>query len=482
VKLKKLILDTPLRWVSEPQDLVVTGLSDHSSTTLPGEMFFVQASHPKYAEEAVRCGARVVVSDAPLAVPLPGVAQLVSADLQYIKVLLAQRFYEDPSHRLFLCGVTGTNGKTTTTFFIKHLLESQGIITGVIGTLAYVIGSTRLPATLTTPDVLTNYKLLHQMCLAGCQAAAMEVSSHALMQGRVQGLHFDAGVFTNLTQDHLDFHGTMEAYAEAKQKLFLALSPESYAVVNEESAYTPKVLQGSPAKIFSYGLSPDADLCAQQPTFTPQGTHFQLRYRDEKIPCFLPLVGAHNLFNALAAMEVCLLQGMSLKDVSTACATFRGVPGRLEAIPNKLGVHIYVDYAHTPDALEQVCRSLRATTPGRLLVVFGAGGNRDKEKRPKMGAVVDRFAHFAYITADNPRHEDPFHICQEVARGFQSRHYLVEVDRRLAITQAIKMSQEGDIILIAGKGHEAVQVFAHQTVPFDDRLVVQDILSGVRCL
>lgn len=273
----------------------------------------------------------------------------------------------------------------------------------------------------------------------------------------------------------------MEEYAQAKRLLFLQLQSQSVAIVNEEAPESTTLLQGSVAKVMSYGFSPDADVCAQQLRLTPKGSYFQVSYLGNTAPCFFPMVGKHNVLNALAAMSFCLSQGMPLEALADACAQFKGVPGRVEPVVNRLGLNIYVDFAHTPDALQRVCETLRAASSGKLFVVFGAGGDRDKDKRPKMGAVVDRYAHFACITSDNPRSEDPFSICQQIAAGFHSKHYLVEIDRRHAIKQAVKMAKEGDTVLIAGKGHESSQIFAHQTYPFDDHEVVLQILEEVGC-
>lgn len=364
---------------------------------------------------------------------------------------------------------------------IKHLLDKLGGRTGLIGTIEYIIGDFHFEADLTTPDVITNQKLLGEMVKQKCDAAVLEVSSHGLEQHRVDSIAFDAAIFTNLSQDHLDYHKSLEAYAAAKAKLFSMLGEEQIAIINESSSWSATMLENCPARVLSYGMTPDADVHAHEIKVCHDHTEFCVTYKNETALFSWAIVGRFNVLNALAAITLSLSRGANLRELPQHLVSFPQVPGRLERVENGLGLHIYIDFAHTPDALDNVLQTLREFNKRKIFVVFGAGGDRDKEKRPLMGAAVDRSASFGFITSDNPRTEDPFTICEQVAQGFESKHFLIETDRRQAIEMAIKMGEPDDIILIAGKGHEIYQTLSHQTIPFDDRQVVHEIISEVRC-
>nr|MDQ3314120.1 UDP-N-acetylmuramoyl-L-alanyl-D-glutamate--2,6-diaminopimelate ligase [Verrucomicrobiota bacterium] len=397
---------------------------------------------------------------------------------------LAATFYERPTRRLKLAAVTGTNGKTTTTFLIKHICEKAGIRCGLIGTVRYEIGERVLPALRTTPESLEVQQLLAQMVNAGCKAAAMEVSSHALTQERTRGLEWDVAVFTNLTQDHLDFHGTMERYFESKLKLFSDLSKQQVkknpvAVVNIDDRHGERLLDHLEKSfpVVTYGLGARADFRASN--YRPEfgATSYQLDARGKSYLVRVPLIGRFNVANSLAALAATSSLGLGLREAILSLAKSPQVPGRLEAVPAKRQFQVFVDYAHTPDALLNVLKTLRELSPRRVIVVFGCGGDRDRQKRPLMAAAAEQNADFSIITSDNPRKEDPDAIIAEVAMGFRSTRYEKITDRAQAIARAITLAQPRDIVLIAGKGHETYQEFADNTVPFDDIQVARRALE-----
>jgi UDP-N-acetylmuramoyl-L-alanyl-D-glutamate--2,6-diaminopimelate ligase len=384
-----------------------------------------------------------------------------------------------------MAAVTGTNGKTTTTFLIKHICERAGMRCGLIGTVRYEIGERILPATRTTPESLDLQELLSQIHGAGCKAAAMEVSSHALAQERTRGLEWDVAVFTNLTQDHLDFHGTMERYFDAKAKLFEGLpiqqkKRKATAVINMDDRYGAQLVGRLENKVpvVTYGMGVRADFRASNYRMEFGGTSYQLDAKGKSFLVRVPLIGRFNVANSLAAIAAAHALGIGLREVVVSLGKSPQVPGRLEAVPAKRQFQVFVDYAHTPDALLNVIKTLRELQPQRLIVVFGCGGDRDRQKRPLMAQVVDQNADHAIITSDNPRKENPEAIIAEVEKGFRSDHYEKVVDRAAAIARAIEMAQPRDVILIAGKGHENYQEFADHTIPFDDIQVARRALEN----
>ncbi|MGI9086697.1 MAG: UDP-N-acetylmuramoyl-L-alanyl-D-glutamate--2,6-diaminopimelate ligase [Chthoniobacterales bacterium] len=397
---------------------------------------------------------------------------------------LAAAFYERPTRRLKMAGVTGTNGKTTTTFLIKHICENAGMRCGLIGTVRYEIAERVLPAARTTPEALEVQELLAQMLNAGCKAAAMEVSSHALAQDRTRGLEWDVAVFTNLTQDHLDFHGTMEKYFESKLKLFTDLARQTakkkaVAIVNLDDRYGPQLIarltSGFP--VITYGMGARADFRASN--YRPEfgGTTYQLDAQGKSYLVRVPLIGRFNVANSLAALAAANVLGVSLRAAVLSLAKSPQVPGRLEAVPAKRQFQVFVDYAHTPDALLNVLKTVRELSPRKLIVVFGCGGDRDRQKRVLMARAADENADFSIITSDNPRKENPEAIIAEIEKGMRSERYEKIPDRAQAIARAIALAQPRDIVVIAGKGHETYQEFADHTIPFDDLQVARRALE-----
>ncbi len=480
MKLKKLLTDIALELYRGSREIEITGLCSNSKRVAPGNLFIAKkgltCDGSQYIEEAIESGAVAILSD--MGNPfLKDVVQLVHPDPGAIEGVLASAYYNHPSRELFTVGITGTNGKTTVAYIVKHLLDNLALSSGLISTIEYLIGESRYDAEHTTPDVITNHKMLKEMVRAGCKAAVMEVTSHGLVQRRVDQIEYDVAVFTNLTQDHLDYHQTLDNYAEAKSQLFASLSEDKHAVINIDSPYSTKMVEKCRAKLLTYGLSPDADLFADQIKLTKSGTEFQITYQGQRLSFSWPLIGRFNILNCLAAVGVCLSYGIPLEALPSHVASFPSVPGRLERVEEHA---IFVDFAHTPDALQNVLQTLQEVTTGRVITLFGCGGDRDSEKRPQMAFVAEKFSDFTIVTSDNPRSEEPLAICQQIALGFRSQNHLIEPDRRRAIEKAIEMKGEEDLILIAGKGHEAYQIFSHQRVPFDDRKVSLESIETIK--
>lgn len=398
---------------------------------------------------------------------------------------LADEFHGHPSRELKLAGVTGTNGKTTTTFLLKHICEHYLWRCGLIGTVQYQIGDRVIPAARTTPESLDVHDLLRQMLEQGCKAAAMEVSSHALTLGRVRRVEFDAAVFTNLTQDHLDYHKSMEVYFETKASLFTGLAAQkkpAKAVINIDDSHGQRLIQllSNCVPVLSYGQGARADFRASNIRIDFNGTSYQLDANGKSYLVRLPLIGAFNVYNSLAAIAAAWVLNINIRQSLLALADAPSVPGRLQAVPAQRAFKVFVDYAHTDDALLNVIKTCRELKPARLIVVFGCGGNRDRGKRSRMGTVVDSHADFAIITSDNPRKEKPEAIIEDILPGMPNRRFEVIVDRRDAIYRAIKLARERDIVLIAGKGHETYQEFEDRIVPFDDVAIAASAIADKR--
>lgn len=398
---------------------------------------------------------------------------------------LAAEFFGHADRELKMVGVTGTNGKTTTTFLLKHICEHFLWRCGLIGTVQYQIGDRVLPAARTTPESLDVHDLLRQMVDEGCKAAAMEVSSHALSQARVRGVEFDAAVFTNLTQDHLDYHKTMEAYFLAKASLFTRLAEQqkpAKAVVNTDDGFGQRIVQtlGGTVPVVTYGQNARANFRASNIRIDFNGTSYQLDANGKSYLVRLPLIGVFNVYNSLAAIAAAWVLNINVRQSILALADAPPVPGRLQAVVAQRAFKVFVDYAHTDDALLNVIKTCRELKPARLIVVFGCGGNRDRGKRPRMGAVVDANADFAIVTSDNPRKESADAIIKDILPGMPRRQYETIEDRREAIYRAIELAQDRDIVLIAGKGHETYQEFADRTIPFDDAAIAASAIADKR--
>lgn len=495
MKLKKLFKDIPVKDIKGSKEIEISGICSNSKLVSPGNLFVARKGMANdgvhYIPEALAAGASAILTDI-YDPTLKNVCQIIHPDVASLEGLLATQYYQDASQELFMVGVTGTNGKTTTSFLIKHLLDQLQVPAGLVGTIEYIIGQHRYQATRTTPDVISNHKMLREMIRQECKSAVMEVTSHALEQGRVYGIDFDVAIFTNLTLDHLDYHQTMENYCLAKNKLFRLLKKDkskkkvkqfpTTAVINADSPWCEKIGEGCQAAILTYGIDHPADLQALDICLTPSGTKFKLKYKGQVIDCFWPLVGRFNVYNYLAAISVGLVRNVPLEKLTSLMATFSAVPGRLEPVENALGLKIYVDFAHTDDALINVFETLTEFKTGKIITVFGCGGDRDRTKRPKMAKVSGAYSDLTIVTSDNPRTENPQAIIDDVVKGFdQGQCFETIVDRRSAIEKAIEIATEKDIILIAGKGHETYQIFAHKTIEFDDKKVAAQICQS-KCI
>lgn len=464
------------------QTTPVSGIAYDSRRVEPGFLFVAikgfRTDGHLYIREALERGAAGVILEKRVSLP-GGVPWAQVPNSRRALALIAARFFGHPSRFLSLTGVTGTNGKTTTTHMLAAIYRQRGQV-GLIGTIYNLVGDRILPVDHTTPEAVELQKLLREMVDAGVANAVMEVSSHALALSRVEGSRFAAAVFTNLSQDHLDFHPTLEDYFAAKAKLFRMLSPTSPAVINHDDPWGRELTRLSTGKVITYGLGKDCDVRAVHVTVHSDGVSFRVESTWGSFPVRLRLTGMFNVYNALAAAACSLVQGFSPGEVRKGLADLRGVPGRFERVDRGQDFVVIVDYAHTPDGLANVLRAARQIAAGRLMVVFGCGGDRDRKKRPLMGEVAVRNADLTIITSDNPRTEEPMAIIKEIehgARKVPGGRYLVEPDRRRAIRAALQIARGSDVIVVAGKGHEDYQIIGEERLPFDDRQVVAELLE-----
>ncbi len=468
-------------------EIIVSGIAEDSREVHHGFLFAAIQGHKadgeKFIADAVGRGAAAVLAREGIGSWRYHVPLMLSPDPRRTLAEIADAFYGNPSKDLFVCGVTGTNGKTTTTFLLKQLLQAHGLPTGWIGTVGYAIGSKTIASTHTTPGAISLARLLAEMRDQGLKAVSMEASSHALDQRRADAVQWDAAVFTNLTRDHLDYHGDMRAYLQSKSHLFdlLNASPKSNpcAVLNADDAACEILRSGIRKRCLTYGLKNAADFSAQDLRMHARGSAFLLRAPDGSQRVELPLLGRFNVYNALAAAAVAWTAGMPLVSIARGLALAQAPAGRMEFLRCGQPFEVIVDYAHTDDALANVLQTAREFTRGRLLAVFGCGGDRDKSKRPKMGRVAQDMADYSFLTSDNPRGEDPRDILRDIEGGFtRSGGYEVIVDREEAIRKALDEAHAGDTVILAGKGHETVQIFRDRTVPFSDRQFAEKILMG----
>jgi len=473
----------PSTEISGP-DVLVHGLCTDSRKVTRGDLFVAatgtRADGFQHVQQALSRGAVAVLSDRRPELPAD-IAFVGVDDVPLAKAVLADRFFGHPSQRLDVVGITGTNGKTTTSCMLHSMLTMEGRGCGLVGTLGAWVGEKHEEIGHTTPDAIDLQFLLARMVDSNLASAVMEVSSHALMQRRVHGTAFDVGVFTNLTPDHLDYHGTMESYGAAKGRLFEMLDSGATAVLNATDPVSRLYRLSTQARVLQYGIGVPADVRAEVSRLDAEGTSFRVTAPEFGLDASVNarLVGRHNVMNALAATSAALALGLSPTLIASALEGLPQVPGRVERIECGQDFRVLVDYAHTPDALEKVLDLLRPLTRGRLIVVFGCGGDRDRTKRPLMGRAVADAADLLVVTSDNPRSEDPEAILDEIYAGIPGGRRAAatrEVDRRAAIRRACAAARGGDIVLIAGKGHETTQTIGSEVLPFDDRQVAREVL------
>ena len=472
-------LDRPLH--AGPLDTDIRAVTSDSRLVEPGVAFVAVRGESRDGREfipmALERGAAVIISDTAPETGHPAeIPYIQVSDTRHALAAFARLLAGEPSKKLRLAGVTGTNGKTTTAFLIHHLMKRVWHRAGVIGTVIVDDGEETKPANFTTPGPVELNGLLARMVDHGCRGAAMEVSSHGIDQKRIDGVAFDAAIFTNLTQDHLDYHGTLDAYAATKFSWFEALAADPLgkkpvAVINFDDGYGEKLvtLLGDRMPMIKYGFNVHCDFRANNFKQSARGMEFELTAKGKSYLVRAPLIGRFNVYNILSALAAASAMKINLRDSVAAIAEAPQVPGRMEHCGTKDGISVFVDYAHTPDAVTNACRTLKELNPNRLITVFGCGGDRDKKKRPLMGKAAAEISDACIITSDNPRSEDPEAIIKEIEAGMGGGRYRAVVDRAEAIRIAIHAAGKGDIVLIAGKGHETYQQFADRTIDFDDR-------------
>ncbi len=461
-------------------EVEVTDLAYDSREVRPGTLFMAlpgdRLDGADFAGSAAKAGAAALMTER--SEKLTELPQIVVPDARAAMAVAARALLGDPAAGLKLIAITGTNGKTTTAYLLRHVLGQAGMKCGMTGTVEHDLGAGTRAARMTTPESLDLYRFYAAMRAAGCSAAVSEVSSHALVKQRVAGVRFAAAVFTNLTRDHLDFHGDMQSYFRAKARLFEGLAEDAVAVLNADDEYAPRLAEMTPARTLTYGLVASAEVRGRVMNLSTVGTVFRLSRGDFDAEVHMNLLGAHNVHNALAAAAAAVTLGLDMPRIVEGLATFEGVPGRLESVDCGQDFRVLVDYAHTDDALRSVLKSIRDLYPRRVITVFGCGGDRDRGKRPRMGRAVEELSDVAVITSDNPRGEEPGAIIAEILGGLaEPDRAVVEPDRAAAIERAVRLAAPGDVVLIAGKGHETYQILGAERIDFDDRQVARSALE-----
>lgn len=489
MKIRDLIAKIPRVTVSGPVDVEVGVLTASSKEVTRGSMFVAirgqQSDGHRHIADAVRQGATVIVAET--APPLEigeSVTWLHVSDSREALALAASMAYGDPWREMAMAGVTGTNGKTTTVFLLHHLMKSAWHRAGLLGTIAVDDGLASVVATHTTPGAIELSAHLGRMRDNGCRGVAMEVSSHGIDQKRVAAIGYDACVFTNLTQDHLDYHGSIEAYYQVKASWFESLAADGrgkkpVAVINTDDARgltLAETLEERGMKVLRFGFGVHTDFRVNNLRQNAKGMEFELAAKGKTYLVRAPYIGRYNVYNVTAAIAAASVCGIRPREAVAAMADAPQVPGRMQNVGNAGGATVFVDYAHTPDALENACRTIRELNPRRLITVFGCGGDRDRGKRPLMAAAATAHSEVTIVTSDNPRSEDPLAIIRDIEAGLGGKGHMSIPDRAEAISQAVLNARSGDIILIAGKGHETYQQFKDQTIDFDDRKIASKAL------
>ncbi|HJA41325.1 MAG TPA: UDP-N-acetylmuramoyl-L-alanyl-D-glutamate--2,6-diaminopimelate ligase [Firmicutes bacterium] len=488
MNLLKLIQVLPTKKVVHATTVEVTSLEMDSRKVTPGALFFCifgqTVDGHQFVSQAIANGACAIVAQKPVQIETCPIVYV--PDTTRAMAVLADYFYGHPSQQFKLIGITGTNGKTTTSQLIDQFFINIGEVTGLFGTMYIKMKQEYFPTKNTTPDALVLQKTMYEMVKNSISVCTMEVSSHALQLGRVHGCDFDIAVFTNLTQDHLDFHQTMDEYRFAKSLLFSQLGSAfderkpKFAILNADDPAIQFFKMATVAHILTYGIDTKSDVMATKIEYQANGTRFWLQFADQTYPVQTHLLGKFNIYNLLAAVAVLLAYGVEIQTIVSLIPNLKGVKGRFELVPNSLGFSVVVDYAHTPDGLVHILQSAKMIAKGQTIVVIGCGGDRDETKRPQMGRAATQYADFAIFTSDNPRSEDPMKILKQMEMGTVTNSYELLVDRSAAIEKALKMARKDDMIIIAGKGHETTQIFKDRKIHFDDVEVVTDLLGKMR--
>ncbi len=484
MKLHTLLKALPLVKPALENPEITAIVNDHRKVE-PGSMFICIKGHRvdghEFAQEAAEKGAAAIISEKPLSLSLP---VMVVNDTKHAMAVLADVFYGHPTEKMHLVGITGTNGKTTTSFMIEEIFREASLKTGLIGTISMKIGDRVIETKNTTPDTIVLQETFAEMVSEGVDATVMEVSSHALVQGRVDGCDFDVAVFTNLSQDHLDYHQTMEEYKRAKGLLFTKLgntyTKPKLAVINVDDPAGKQYISETSAHVVTYGIDHSADFMAQNIEMSRSGTAFTLISPEGKNNVSLKLMGKFSVYNTLAAIAAAYVSNVPLDSIIRTVEAVHGVPGRFEGVDEGQDFSVIVDYAHTPDSLENVLKTIKEFAGKRIFAVVGCGGDRDRTKRPLMAEAACKYATDPIFTSDNPRTEDPIAILKDMEKGVEGKQYQVIPDRKQAITAAIDAAREGDVVLIAGKGHETYQIIGDKVFDFDDRLVASNAIKELR--
>jgi UDP-N-acetylmuramoyl-L-alanyl-D-glutamate--2,6-diaminopimelate ligase len=483
MKLSELLKGLSVASLEGDPEVDILGLAYSSSDVRPGFLFAAWKGALRdgidFVDDAVRRGAVAVLSDRP---------RPENRDIAWVRVfdprealaLSAANFYDHPADKMKLVGITGTKGKTTISYILESILQQAGLAVGVIGTISHRGPGFELKAVRTTPESVDLQRMLNEMVDRGVTHCIMEVSSHSLELKRVAGIGFDIAVFTNLSGEHLDFHHTMEEYFAAKKKIFALNAKKRTAVVNQDDPWGRRLIADLPMNTVTFGFEPAALVRAERAKFSGAGIEASVKYPGGQMILTSPLAGKYNLSNLLASFAAAMALGVPVTVIKDGIAGLRQIPGRFEKVDNDRGFHVIVDYAHTDASLESLLETVRDLKPARIILVFGAGGDRDKAKRPRMGEVAARYADWTFLTTDNPRTEDPASILAEIEMGFVSadcKKYSVVPDRREAIAQALASAGKGDFVVLAGKGHETTQTAGPMTVPFSDAEVAREILK-----
>lgn len=486
MKFSELITDLSEARITAPSDAEVTGIAYDSRQVKPGFVFIAMkgGSHDGHAfiPAAIQSGACGIIAEHEIDLP-SSIGSVIVPNGRRAMGEIAAPFYGHPSRSMRLVGVTGTSGKTTVTHLMQSIFGASGEKAGLIGTIGAKVGNELIPTAHTTPESVDIQRILREMADRGAQAVAMEASSHGLHQGRTLGCEFDCGIFTNIARDHLDYHITFENYLDAKLILFRdypKMSDKPFtAVINADDPSADLVRQATVGRVLTFAVNSPADVKAENVEVTDKSVEFDLHYRNSRVRAKLSIGGAFNVYNALSAAAAGLALDVGLADVVVGLSRAKAVPGRFESVECGQNFGVLVDYAHTPDELENVLKTARSLVQNRLIAVFGCGGDRDRGKRPIMGGIGAELADHVIVTSDNPRTEDPDAIIAQIIEGIPAGSAEVDVvsDRREAIHKAISQAQAGDIVVIAGKGHEDYQIFADRTIHFDDREVAREALD-----
>jgi UDP-N-acetylmuramoyl-L-alanyl-D-glutamate--2,6-diaminopimelate ligase len=484
MKLRDVLAGVPLLGLNGNETEDIQGIAYSSKNVHPGFMFTalkgMNTDGLEFIEEALHHGAVVVLSDQ--AKPENFTKTWIQVpDTREALALSSANFYSHPSQKMKVIGITGTKGKTTITYILEEILKKSRFIPGVIGTISYRGPKMTVPAERTTPEAPDIQRILCEMLNHGVTHCIMEVSSHALDLNRVMGIAFDVVAFVNLSGDHLDYHQTMEKYFEAKKRLFFLNHKKQMAVVNGDDPWGKKLLSQLSTGAITYGIEPGEMVRGENFVLNEKGIEASVKYPEGQLSISSSLLGKPNLYNILASVAVALTLNLPLSAIKEGIASLKGVPGRFEKIENSLGFHIFVDYAHTDDALKNLLETVRELNPKRIILVFGAGGDRDKTKRPRMGKAAGTLSDWTIITSDNPRSEEPMAIISDIEKGIQktgTQNYQIIPDRRDAIAHALSLGEKGDYILVAGKGHEDYQIIKDKITHFDDAEVIREILQA----